>query len=147
MLIPMRHVALRGRPIISHGRHLSATTQRIVVSNATKHREPAQDEGDRACGVPPNSTETGPHKPGDILPAEFWIMVRAFILGGTAFWFFMPSSPSKSGQAIQKRNRAGRLAQERKEGYEGEEETTEMKELEAGLIKDAVEKTKKTGKA
>ena len=34
----------------------------------------------------------------------------------------------------------GHLAKERKEGYEGEEETPEMRELEAGLIKDAAMK-------
>ncbi|MCJ1383489.1 hypothetical protein MMC17_006603 [Xylographa soralifera] len=147
MLFTLRRFALNGRPMVSQERFVSSPMpKRFAISNVSKHSAPAQKEVDRACGVPENSTEAGPRDPSDIFRAILWVMAPAFVLGGAAFWIFMPSSPSKSGQAIQRRNREGRLASERKEGYEGEEETPEMRELEAGLIKEAAKKKKEMGK-
>ncbi|MCJ1405884.1 hypothetical protein MMC11_009114 [Xylographa trunciseda] len=141
MFHPIRRLALSGRPLVSQGRFIpsSPIIRRFAISNVSKHKEAAQEE------VLQDSTEAGSREPGEIFRAMLWVVIPAFMLGGTAFWLFMPSSPSKSGQAIQKRNREGRLANERKEGYEDEEETPEMRELEAGLIKDAAMK-KKVGK-
>jgi len=144
----MRRLALGARPIVNPGRILlSPTTRTFAISNASKAKESTQQEVDRASGVPQNSTEAGPRDPGEIFRAMLWVFVPAFILGTAAFWLFMPSSPFKSGQAVQKRNREGRLATERKEGYVDEEETPEMRELEAGLIKDAAKKKKVAGGA
>ncbi|MCJ1436722.1 hypothetical protein MMC27_006104 [Xylographa pallens] len=143
----MRRLALNGRPTVSQGHFVtSPISGRFAISNVSKHKQPAHEEVDRACGVPENSTEAGPQDPSGILRAIVWVMAPAFVLSGAAFWTFMPSSPSKSGQAIQRRNREGRLASERMEGYEGEEETLEMRELEAVLVKDAAKKKKEMGK-
>ncbi|KAL2038914.1 hypothetical protein N7G274_008254 [Stereocaulon virgatum] len=147
----LRHLA-RCIPLSRQRHLLSSTTLRSLSTfqplRSTKEQPCRPAEVDRACGVPQDSVEAGPRSPAGVLGPELWIIGPVALLTVIGLYYFMPSSPSKSGQAMQKRILDSRQAVEWREGDREQEETDAEKIEEAELMRKAArEKKMKATKA